>query len=379
MKNASFFRQYLLLLCVVSVCVITAFAFAGCARDEGGYILASADAKPRGDAVEEITATERSHIEVTVATTTAATEPPEVVATGTSAATSVTEPPVTEPPKEYYTVKFVDSDGYTPISVQTVIEGGDAVEPAMPEKKGELLFRGWSRDFTNVQKSMVVSAIYEKEIFTVNFYDIDGTLLKTEQVHWGEDATAPDVADRENYLFDGWNVLFNNVRADLDVYATYYAEPQRDKLSLVRAYEILPHEDNVLDLPSETYYRRTHNAMFTVGQSEYSGDHVLYGNFCDTFSIGGFGFDGFEGRLCLTGNKDAFSESSFSLRLTLLCDGKQVYNEKLTLVGSSSRFDIDLTNVKELTVILEPMLGEYVYYDEATFIGGILDGAFYKE
>ena len=65
--------------------------------------------------------------------------------------------------------------------------------------------------------------------------------------------------------------------------------------------------------------------------------------------------------------------------MTLLCDGKQVYNEKLTLVGSSSRFDIDLTNVKELTVILEPMLGEYVYYDEATFIGGILDGAFYKE
>lgn len=376
MKSAALLR-----LCLSLFCVFALFAFAGCARGEGGYTLSPAGTDAPADAVIEITATERSYIEVTTESTTAETEPPEVIVTGTSAQTSKVEPPATEAPKEYYTVKFVDSDGYTSVSVQTVIEGGDAVAPNMPQQKGELIFRGWNREYTNVQKSMVVTAIYEKEIFTVNFYDIDGTLLKTEQVHWGEDATAPEVADRGGYLFDGWNVLFNSVHTDLNVYATYYIEPQRDKLTLARGYEFLPHEDNVLELEDEAYYRRAHNAMFTIGKNEYAGDRVLYGNFCDTFNIDGFDFDGFEGRLCFTGNSTEDSElkNTYSIRLTLLCDGKQVYSEKLTRAGSSSRFDIDLTNVKELTIVLEPLINDYPYYDEAVFIGGILDGAFYKD
>lgn len=376
MKSAALFK-----LCLPLLCIFAFFAFSGCAKGEGGYALSPSGGDAPDSAVVEITATERSYIEVTTESTTAETEPPEIVVTGTSAQTSVTEPPATEAPKEYYTVKFVDSDGYTSVSVQTVIEGGDAVAPAMPQQKGELIFRGWNREYTNVQKSMVVTAIYEKEIFTVNFYDLNGTLLKTEQVHWGEDATPPEVADRDGYLFDGWNVLFNDVHTDLDVYATYYTVPQREKLMLFRSYDVLPHEDNVYGLEDEVYYRRIHNAMVTIGQSEYSGDRVLYGNFCDTFTIDGFGFDGFEGRLCFTGNdaEDSELKNTYSLRLTLYCDGKQVYSEKLTRAGSSSRFDINLTNVKELTIVLEPMVNDYPYYDEAVFIGGILDGAFYKD
>lgn len=376
MKSTALFK-----LCLPLFCVFALFAFAGCARGEGGYTLSPAGTDAPAGAVIEITATERSYIEVTTESTTAETEPPEVIVTGTSAQTSVTEPPATEAPKEYYTVKFVDSDGYTSVSVQTVIEGGNAVAPSMPQQKGELIFRGWNREYTNVQKSMVVTAIYEKEIFTVNFYDLDGTLLKTEQVHWGEDATPPEVADREGYLFDGWNVLFNNVHTDLNVFATYYAVPKREKLTLTRGYDVLPHEDNVYGLESEVYYRRVHNAMVTVGQNEYSGDRVLYGNFCDTFTVDGFGFDSFEGRLCFTGINEQSDEQlyTYALRLTLLCDGKQVYSEKLTRAGSSSRFAVSLTDVKELTIVLEPLINDYPYYDEAVFIGGILDGAFYKD
>lgn len=359
------------------------FAFSGCAEGEGGYTLSPPGLGARNDAVVEITATERSYIEVTTESTTAETEPPEIIVTGTSAQTSQTEPPATEAPKEYYTVKFVDSDGYTSVSVQTVIEGGDAVAPAMPQQKGELIFRGWNREYTNVQRSMVVTAIYEKELFTVNFYDLDGTLLKTEQVHWGEDATSPDVADRAGYLFDGWNVLFNNVHTDLDVYATYYAVPQRERLMLIRGYDVLPHEDNVRELETEVYYRRVHNAMVEIGQNEYAGDRFLYGNFCDTFTVDGFDFDGFEGRLCFAGVDESedlklLQLYTYSIRLTIYCDGKQVYSEKLTREGSSSRFDINLANVKELTIVLEPLVNDYPYYDEAVFIGGILDGAFYK-
>lgn len=371
----------LLRLCLSLFCLFMLLAFVGCAEDEGGYTLDYSGTVARTDAVIEITATERSYIEVMTTSTTADTELPEVIVTGTSAQTSVTKPPETEAPKEYYTVKFVDSDGYTSVSVQTVIEGGDAAPPDMPPQKGELLFRGWNREYTNVQRSMVITAIYEKELFTVNFYDLDGTLLKTEQVHWGEDATPPNVADRDGYLFDGWNVLFNDVHTDLNVFATYYAVPKREELTLSRGYDVIPNECNVLGLEDEVYYRRTHNAMVTVGKSEYSGDRIIYGNFCDSFAVGGFDFDSFEGRLCFMGLKEQSDERlyTYSLRLTLICDGKQVYSEKLTRAGSSSRFAINLNGVKELTIVLEPLINDYPYYDEAVFIGGILDGAFYKD
>lgn len=375
MKSAAFFRPCLLLFCILCI----AAALAGCTAGDGGYTLASTDAAARPDAAEQITVTERSYIEVTTEATTARTEPPEVVVTGTSAPAVTTKPPVTEAPKEYYTVKFVDSDGYTTVSLQTVVEGGDATAPTMPEKRGELYFRGWNRDFTNVQRSMIVTAIYAKELFTVRFFDIDGTLLKTEQVHYGEDAEAPEVADREGYLFDGWSALFDNVHTDLDVYATYYIAPQRDKLLLTRAYEYLPHTDNVRGWRDEVYYRRTHNAVFTVGDTEYAGDRVLYGNFCDTFDLEGYGFEGIEGRLVLVGAPEDGNEDDYTLRLTLYGDGTELYSTLLTRAGTNTRFDVDLKNVAELTIVLEPTIYGYVYYDEATFVGGILDGAFYKE
>ena len=376
MKSVALFR-----LCLSLFCLFALFAFAGCAKDEGGYTLAASGTDANTDAVVEITATERSYIEVTTASTTAETEPPEVIATGTSAQTSVTEPPATEAPKEYYTVKFVDSDGYTSVSVQTVIEGGDAVAPAMPPQKGDLFFRGWNREYTNVQKSMIVTAIYEKEIFTVNFYDSDGTLLKTEQVHWGEDAVPPEVADREYLLFDGWSVLFNDVHTDLDVYAVYYAVPQPETLSLIQGYTVLPHEDNVLGLEGGAYYRRVHNGTVTVGKKEYAGNRILYGNFCDKFIIEGQDFDGFKGQVCFTGadEEEEDQKNTYSLRLTMYCDGKKVYRKNLVRAGSTGRFDINLTGVKELTIVLEPMMNNSPYYNKAVFIGGILDGEFYKE
>ena len=167
MREVLFLKSMALLgRCLLLFCILCTIALGGCTADEGGYTLVSTDEVLRPDAAEQITVTDRSYIEVTTEATTARTEPPEVVVTGTSAPAVTTKPPVTEAPRESYTVKFVDSDGYTTVSLQTVAEGGDATAPAMPEKRGELYFRGWNRDFTNVQRSMIVSAIYAKEMYT---------------------------------------------------------------------------------------------------------------------------------------------------------------------------------------------------------------------
>ena len=80
MKSRILFGCSLLLFCILCIAVL-----AGCAVRDGGYTLVSTDAEVRPDFAEQIIVTDRSYIEVTTEATTAHTEPPEVVVTGTSA------------------------------------------------------------------------------------------------------------------------------------------------------------------------------------------------------------------------------------------------------------------------------------------------------
>lgn len=58
--------------------------------------------------------------------------------------------------------------------------------------------------------------------YTVRFYDFSGgSLLKTEQVQQGGNATAPPDPTRAGYTFTGWDKSFTNVQSNLDVYGTW--------------------------------------------------------------------------------------------------------------------------------------------------------------
>jgi len=63
--------------------------------------------------------------------------------------------------------------------------------------------------------------------YTVTFKDWDGTVLSTQQVVEGEDAVAPAVPGREGYTFTGWDVDFTNVQSDLVVTAQYQINTYR--------------------------------------------------------------------------------------------------------------------------------------------------------
>ncbi len=57
--------------------------------------------------------------------------------------------------------------------------------------------------------------------YTVTFKDYNGAILKTEEVESGKSATAPTVPERVGYTFDGWDISYENVTADITVTATY--------------------------------------------------------------------------------------------------------------------------------------------------------------
>lgn len=59
------------------------------------------------------------------------------------------------------------------------------------------------------------------EACTVIFTDYNGRELSRQNLHKGDDATAPEEPERTDYLFTGWDKDFTNVTSDLTVRAEY--------------------------------------------------------------------------------------------------------------------------------------------------------------
>lgn len=58
--------------------------------------------------------------------------------------------------------------------------------------------------------------------FTVTFKDFDGTVLSSQSVAPGRDATAPETPERTGYTFAKWSGSYQNVTSDRTVTAVYY-------------------------------------------------------------------------------------------------------------------------------------------------------------
>lgn len=204
-----------------------------------------------------------------------------VVALGIQGTTGLLSVDVVEAPKAEYTVRFLMDDGGV-ISAQTVREGENATVPTIPTKTG-YRFIGWSERSTGIFKNvdiiaqfeeeqylvtfidwvnesigfqkyyygdtisapytptaeghtfkgwdailngnttvtdnMVVSAVYDKQTFTVQFLDANGKVYQTQQVAYGESAVLPDALAVEGKVFLGWStdVIWWNVTANIDV------------------------------------------------------------------------------------------------------------------------------------------------------------------
>jgi len=131
----------------------------------------------------------------------------------------------------YYTVVFNDAYGEV-LSTQTIEYGLSASAPMIPEKTlpgaYDYEFISWDKDFSVVTEDLIIKPIFEQVLkyFTVNFYDGNNNLIKSEKVGYNLNAIAPNNVTKmptttDYFIFDGWDKDFTKVTQDLDVYATF--------------------------------------------------------------------------------------------------------------------------------------------------------------
>ena len=119
-----------------------------------------------------------------------------------------------------FTVTFEDHDG-TVLKTETVPNGGDATPPPNPVREG-YDFDRWDGDYTGVTSDRTITAEYAIKTFTVTFKDFDGTTIGTPQtVNWGAAATAPTPPTHSGYDFVEWSRDFSNVTENIEVVAIY--------------------------------------------------------------------------------------------------------------------------------------------------------------
>ncbi|MGI5918819.1 MAG: InlB B-repeat-containing protein, partial [Christensenellales bacterium] len=118
-----------------------------------------------------------------------------------------------------FTVTFVNYDGSV-LGTDRVPYGGAATAPEVPGREGHT-FTGWDTPFDNVTDDITVTALYRINTYTVRFVNYDGTVLSTQTVEWNTAATAPEVPEREDFTFTGWDADFSAVTEDMTVTAQF--------------------------------------------------------------------------------------------------------------------------------------------------------------
>ncbi len=120
-----------------------------------------------------------------------------------------------------YTVQFVDYNG-TVLKEQTVKLGENAEAPEVSDRNG-FIFVGWDKKFENIESDLTVNAVYipNDTTYTVTFVGMDGTILGTQKVGHGQDAVAPEAPEVDGYVFVGWDEEFSHITGEKTITAQY--------------------------------------------------------------------------------------------------------------------------------------------------------------
>ncbi len=119
-----------------------------------------------------------------------------------------------------YTVTFKDWDGSV-LKSELVFYGNNATPPPTNPTRSGYTFTGWDSSYTNVTSSRTITAVYDAILYSVTFKDWNGSVLKSQQVIHGNNATPPTNPTRSGYTFTGWSGSYTNVTSNRTITALY--------------------------------------------------------------------------------------------------------------------------------------------------------------
>lgn len=122
-------------------------------------------------------------------------------------------------PKPKYTVKFLSKDGATILDTQTVTEGESATVPEAPEVDG-YTFVGWSEKTTNIREDVEITALYKENVYTVVFVDWIQESVAVREFTYGSVITPPETTKIEGYDFSGWDGITSDTVATQNMVVT---------------------------------------------------------------------------------------------------------------------------------------------------------------
>lgn len=113
--------------------------------------------------------------------------------------------PILAPLPEYQ-VTFKDHDG-TVISEQTVLRGEDAVIPETVPTRLGYTFAGWSNSNLNIQGNTDIVALYVQNTYAACFIDWMKQTAVMQEYHYGDPILPPETIAPAGYAFKGWDAL----------------------------------------------------------------------------------------------------------------------------------------------------------------------------
>lgn len=114
--------------------------------------------------------------------------------------------------EEAYRIDFVTGEGATQVESQYIQKGGKVMYPCVPQKEN-CTFMLWAKDKEGeeefnfslpIYKSIVLYAIYLKELCNVTFNTYGGSEVASQVVKMNDKIKEPPAPNKAGYTFDGW-------------------------------------------------------------------------------------------------------------------------------------------------------------------------------
>ncbi len=119
-----------------------------------------------------------------------------------------------------YTVTFKDWDGSV-LDTDTVNHGDDATPPADLVKDRPRRSPAGTGLSEDVTENRTITATYTINQYTVTFVDWDDSVLDTDTVNYGGDAIPPADPSRTGHTFTGWTGDYEDVTENRTIQAMH--------------------------------------------------------------------------------------------------------------------------------------------------------------